>query len=231
MLCPTYYRSLLTQAQQVVYRLIVASALRLESPVMLPPGPISPEDIRAAMDAAHFDHPEIFWVDWWHYQLSSEPILCRIIVRLSFLLEKQTVNACTCALQSKTEDVLRHLPREAGAARRYRILASAVIDSVQYKDTGSAFWDHTVVGPVIAHTAVCEGIAKLYLLYCQRANLPCILVSGLVDGKRHAWNQVEMDGQAFYVDVTALLEAKSLACLAFMFKDARYMRSHGYTLE
>ena len=56
---------------------------------------------------------------------------------------------------------------------------------------------------------VCQGYADAYLLLCQRAGLPCVVVSGEADAGKvftgaanHMWNAIKLDGKWYAVDVT-----------------------------
>ena len=65
---------------------------------------------------------------------------------------------------------------------------------------------HSIIGPVLCRQSVCEGIAKLFLLLCQRASVPCRVVHGIAKTEKgeehHAWNQVQLNGQLVHVDAT-----------------------------
>lgn len=53
------------------------------------------------------------------------------------------------------------------------------------------------------YAPVCEGYARALKVLCDRANIPCVLSSGLGDGEDHMWNLVKMDDGKWYgVDVT-----------------------------
>lgn len=56
---------------------------------------------------------------------------------------------------------------------------------------------------------VCQGYADAYLLLCQRAGLPCVVVSGearenkvFTGAANHMWNAIKLDGKWYAVDVT-----------------------------
>lgn len=49
---------------------------------------------------------------------------------------------------------------------------------------------------------VCQNYAELFQAMCTRAGIPCILVTGMGNGGRHAWNMVYVDGRWLYVDCT-----------------------------
>lgn len=50
--------------------------------------------------------------------------------------------------------------------------------------------------------AVCDGIAKAYVILCAIEGIPCLRVTGTVGGKTHSWNKVLIDGVWYVVDAT-----------------------------
>lgn len=51
---------------------------------------------------------------------------------------------------------------------------------------------------------VSEGYARAFLLLCQEKEIPCTLVTGLVNGQSRTWNYVQMeDGNWYAVDVAS----------------------------
>lgn len=79
------------------------------------------------------------------------------------------------------------------------------------------------------HKAVCDGIAKAFIVLCQIENIPAIRV----DGNSHAWNKVYIDGKWYGVDAThgnlqVNGEYEIITYTGFLFTDA-YKISKGYT--
>lgn len=65
--------------------------------------------------------------------------------------------------------------------------------------------DHTVVGPVLTNSGVCEGFNALLLLCLRRAGIPCIKVYGRGSTQRdgrHCWSIAWVQGQPVHCDVT-----------------------------
>lgn len=50
--------------------------------------------------------------------------------------------------------------------------------------------------------AVCQGYAYAFELLCDLAEIDCVLVTGTANGGGHAWNQVNVDGNWYNIDVT-----------------------------
>jgi hypothetical protein len=79
-----------------------------------------------------------------------------------------------------------------------------LIDNVSYpkvidnsKDT---LW--TAYGALVNKEAVCQGYAAAFHLILQHLKIPVVNDFGTADGQQHVWNQVLIDGQWLYVDVT-----------------------------
>lgn len=64
----------------------------------------------------------------------------------------------------------------------------------------------TAQGALQNHSAVCEGYARAVSLLCEKAGIEELLVFGEADDgtgrQSHAWNQVQIDGQWYNLDVT-----------------------------
>ncbi|MCL1849527.1 MAG: stalk domain-containing protein [Clostridiales bacterium] len=67
--------------------------------------------------------------------------------------------------------------------------------------------------------AVCGGIGRAYMLLCQIADLPVLLVTG-DESADHAWNKVYLDGKWLNVDVTDACRAQNVFAGAFAVEDS-----------
>lgn len=204
MLAPAYHRTLLSPGQQAAYRTVVMALLRRQTEIPIEP-PLSDEALRQVVRAVHLDHPELFYVNFWQFSI-SHPGLSRSILHFSLMLEERPAAAVGKTLYQRAEDLREPVRQAPNPAQAYFLLAREIGTNTRYVNTGSTFWEHTAAGPVLCHRSVCEGIAKLFLFYCQRLELPCALVTGELQGVPHAWNVVEPEGEGKYIDVTALLQ-------------------------
>ncbi len=70
---------------------------------------------------------------------------------------------------------------------------------------GGAGDDHLPWTPLAALTdessPVCEGYARAFKMLCDELGYPCLYVAGYANGP-HAWNQVQVGGKWYAVDVT-----------------------------
>ena len=211
MIVPTPYRNTLSEWKKVLYRQITEILLDYATEFEIKAEKIAPSDVFTILACIHHDHPEIFWINWWdgirciHY-----PIRRSIKVILSPLIEKKIIKACRRTMNNKLQGLSLHFPYGSSIKVKYQYIFEACIDGLAYKDTGSALYDHTIVGPLLTHSAVCEGISKLFLLYCQHFDLPCMIVCGKVDNSPHAWNLIEDNEGIKHIDITAEMAQRKL---------------------
>jgi hypothetical protein len=98
-------------------------------------------------------------------------------------------------------------------------LHDSLVKNISYSTAGINHETASIAGALLSRSAVCEGYAKAFKLLCDRADLPCIVVSGKgtpVDRPEepHAWNIVKLDGVCAHVDVTwdSTTRGESAAC-------------------
>ena len=65
-------------------------------------------------------------------------------------------------------------------------------------------YDHTIAGPMIYHTSVCEGYAEVFDCYMEFLDIPHHYIIGNATGiGKHSWNMVQLeDDQWYHVDTT-----------------------------
>lgn len=202
---PTYYRSRLSSEEQKAYLILVNALLAHQSRVTLHPLRLNKASIVRTVQAVHLDHPELFYVDFWRFTLLRDPLTGNAAVNFHLMIEQDISQKVLSTLHMQTLVIKDKVDQAIGIKEKYIELIRAVSGSINYDDTDSAFWDHTIAGPLLLHSAVCEGIAKIFLYYCQRICLPCANIAGTLAGIPHAWNMVEIGQSIFYVDITAVL--------------------------
>lgn len=122
-------------------------------------------------------------------------------------------NAGTTADQAATTIVNSLISSSMTAEEKVRVLHDYLVRHVRYDVEGLADMnnmpasDFTPEGALILRVAVCEGYAEAFQILCQKAGIPCEIVTGSAtsDGVNyiaHAWNMVQIDGAWYQVDVT-----------------------------
>ncbi len=99
--------------------------------------------------------------------------------------------------------VITNMPENASAYDKYRYLAAYISNITEY--------DYGIMGgPQIANAygsitggfSICQGYSIGFEYLCQKANLWCRCVDGIVDNESHMWNLVKLDSGTYYIDVT-----------------------------
>lgn len=230
MLPPVFYRHILDERGKEAYRILTDSLLHLKTEVRLPYSYAELNDVRTLVNAVSLDHPELFYINWWHYRSRASMFGSHVTVCFDFLIDTASVSVCCSAIEKEVAK-LKHITSDNGSlGSRYKTIIKHIVSTVHYNDTGSAFWDHTAAGPILnsEHTAVCEGIAKLFLLYCQHLYIPCAIVIGTLNGSPHAWNLIEYNGTVRYIDITSFVGSTGIICLSLYTKTEEQLLRDGY---
>ncbi len=64
------------------------------------------------------------------------------------------------------------------------------------------YYSYTPEGAFAFNYIVCAGYAKTFKLLCDHAGVACDYVTGKAGDGLHAWNQVQVDGEWYNIDVT-----------------------------
>ncbi len=209
MIPAAYYRNLLTPEEQELYKAIVNGLLRYETAISFRHCRDEIATVRKVVHAIHRDHPELFYVDFWKFELLRATFLCPSQVRFRMLLDEKQTKAVARTLAARAAALQRVSDPAMDREQRYYMIIKNITNTTVYRDSGSNFWSHTAGGAALGGEAVCEGVAKLFLFLCQQNQLPCAFINGTLHGGRHAWNMVETKDGIRYVDVTMLLNGAS----------------------
>ena len=88
---------------------------------------------------------------------------------------------------------------------------------------------YNVTGFLEYGVIVCDGYAKTFKLLCNSAGIECERVTGWGAGGRHAWNQVQIDGKWYNVDVCWDDEDDimyPIEYVYFLLSDEQFYKSH-----
>lgn len=62
---------------------------------------------------------------------------------------------------------------------------------------------HSITGMLIDGKGVCEAYSNTFMLLCRISGLNCTLATGTLDGTKHQWNIIELNGEYYNVDLTS----------------------------
>lgn len=103
------------------------------------------------------------------------------------------------------QTVAMEIRSQATSERQMVELANQyLIDHVVYPkvvdESVESLW--TAYGALANGEAVCQGYSYAFHLLMRDLDIPVVNVFGTADGENHVWNQVLVDGEWLYVDVT-----------------------------
>lgn len=215
-----FYYKQLTSDEKKLYVSILNAVREGKTSAQLENTVLEKENISRAVYAFEMDYPELFYV------LLTGRDEC---VWYNNKTKKTTrINFCySCDEEERKKKI-----QERENFIRYII--SNVPDSVRPSDYLTALWLHDLLAKNIVYdeeapdlgikkkpqaysiegamnkTAVCAGIADLYMMLCERMDVWCTCVSGDthkfetpdIKSGRHRWNLLRLNGEYCYADVT-----------------------------
>ena len=196
-----YYFSRLSAIGKSVYQALESGIKSFYPDINLPFAPQN--EISKAFDAVIWDNPVIFYTSSYTVTSSAQRKLC--ILKPNYVFASHTVKQYT----DKIIQYLRQFNRVQGMAEIDKELHvhDYCLNNFKYDYTFGEH-AHSVLGPVLRASAVCEGIAKFVKLALDHLGVKNIIIHGnasdpmLRTNSKHAWNIVKISGQTFHLDVT-----------------------------
>lgn len=182
-------------------------------------------NLQAALDALLADHPSIFYLD-----LTSESAAdpsCGFSISAECVpaaggkyVFKATALSMSVVVKEPYKDHLADyraklkgyldgfFPSGSTRYEKVRSIHDFVCERTSYDKDFNDSMAYDALGVFeTGHQTVCEGYAKAVKLLCDRADIPCVLVTGVgvssSSAERHMWNVVQMeDGSWYGLDAT-----------------------------
>ncbi|MCM1505927.1 MAG: hypothetical protein NC177_02170 [Ruminococcus flavefaciens] len=137
-----------------------------------------------------------FYIDSTYY--TAEKIRnAQIILRES----PDTIEQKMTDFESSVDKVLANAPD--GDYEKALYIHDYIAEICHYNTGDDYEYSSTAYGCLAEGQANCEGYAKAFCYLARRLDMKCILITGKTDkGENHAWNQIEIDGDWYNLDVT-----------------------------
>jgi len=141
----------------------------------------------------------LFWLDSTYYT-AQKLRDASIVYRTEDNTERERMAG---KLEKAVQVAFSGVPEGAGEFELALYIHDYIINKCRYTTSGLNTFGATVYGCLVDGEAHCEGYAKAFQYLCAQVGIECVVVTGVTsDGENHAWNQVEIDGEWFNVDVT-----------------------------
>ena len=226
--CSRY--AFLPEEDKPVYMAVREAMLmcRTSAPI---PFTITPESIQRVLNSVKWDEPMLYYIDVNSYRYTRNLLRSKVEWNLRFT--KDEISALDHRI---CRDISRIRIPDGDMFRRELYLHNALLDWDMYYDMeDKADWqNHCIIGPILNKRGVCEGFAKLFMLFCRRERIPCMCMSGdsvSSSGPRggHVWNIVNLGGVHAHVDLTwdLNLSRADERCYDYLnLSDAQLARDH-----
>ena len=191
-----YYRSKLDAHDQSVYDSLVDQWMHFESDIHVP----APHcDFSQITQAVHFDYPLLFYINY--YEIIYSKSIFGMNINGDYLYSKSEAEKLLEKCEQWGKYIYTHTPSDLGIAEKALWLHDVILNNVRYGDTNGVR-AYNMVGVIQDGLAVCEGISMTYKFLCDYSDIPCIYVSGTLNGTPHGWNMIWINNETSFVDVT-----------------------------
>lgn len=235
-----YYYSRLNPSEQRIYRKMLKELGKMKE-VITVKGYFDVDRFDAITDAIHWDHPELFHIDFHSYRrgVSSEgmDLVPNYFYTMEVYQNKKQKMECVIdkLMQMANKENLNNDLKKCRWIHD-RLVRNIVYGGKHVPNTSNISDAHTIEGVFLHKRAVCEGISKAFKLLSDRLGLQSIVavgIAGMGDGGPHAWNISSLDGNFVQIDVTWDGNL-SLACQYFRYDyfaltDLEMQIDHEYT--
>lgn len=158
-------------------------------------GNIDLNDAKRIWLACFSDHPELFYYD---KSFRIEKAGDMITIHLNLLYQPAQIAAYKTAINEAAHRIFANGVHGKSLWEREKIIFDYLQTHTEYRNDKKPE-RYNLVGALVEHRAVCEGISKAFCVLCHYAGIACICVSDA----EHMWNVVNIHGTTANIDNTA----------------------------
>ena len=197
------YETLTDDYVKELYMRIAKSVDTVYAPNITTTGSLSDYQITQAVEAYKNDHPETFWLKG---SSLFVPYGDTTSVKLDYTVQNDKLIAAKKKFNIAVASVLKNLP-SGNDFEREEYINNYIIDNCRYDEEAAENDDvqgneNDAYGALVDGKAVCEGYSKAFQILCNKADIDCIQLMGIVDSDNHVWNCVKIGGDWYQIDVT-----------------------------
>lgn len=197
-----HYYNQLDDVQKTVYKSILSGIESFSKEINLSIRPIN--DVSMIFESVLLDNPLIFYVSSFNYikNLYKEKCIIKPNYKYAPHFVKENIKLINRYLQ--TFDFLK----TASTINKELYIHDYCLNNFRY-DTSFKDYSHSILGPILNKSAVCEGISKFIKLALEYLDVKSLVVYGKAKNpanestsEKHVWNIVIIEGKAYHLDVT-----------------------------
>ena len=192
-----YYGVLSAEEQQIYGEIYTAMCEKTEYAKV---STTDDEMIARIMEYVLLDNPELFYVNTLQTQLTTVGGLSTMRVQASQNMTEAQQEQALAQIQSWAKNGLMQCSENMSDYDKALLFYEYVVSNTEY--VADAPYNQSLYSATLGQS-VCRGYACAFKYLCDQVGIPCIIVSGTMDGQSHAWNMAFLDGQWCHIDCTA----------------------------
>lgn len=182
------YESLEDEQMKNLYVTVRDCLLNFKSSAEIPSA--TRADINNVLYAVLGDHPEIFWLSGYEYNLGIFSPIYSVTEGQKAELERELrIRSASLIDEAVYVDGLNDFEKA-------RMIYDYIIKNTSY---GESERDQEIDSVILEQKSVCSGYAKAFAYLMDRLHIPC----ACINSSTHMYNVVELEGVRYLVDVTS----------------------------
>lgn len=181
------YESLTDEQMKEIYVIVRDCIINYETSVEVPGA--SRTDINNILYAVMGDHPEIFWLGGYEFNVGVFTPIYSVTENQKTALERE-IRLQTASIIN--EAVYANRPNDFEKAM---LIYDYIVKNTVYAESDR---DQEIDSVILNQESVCSGYAKAFAYLMDRMNIPCACIYS----DTHMYNVVELEGVKYIVDVT-----------------------------
>ncbi len=222
------YTTLKTTTEKKVYKAVLNAIKIAKNVVNISSYKLASDKVDLVIRKVLSDHPKYFYVSGkWSYStvISGKTSYVDSVYlyytdgetvdkydnnKLKIAADRAKISKQIKALNKKTKEIVDKIPVSAPNIIKEKLIHDYLADNVVYDYAAAEKakkgyydihhqWD--LYGAIVEGISVCEGYSKAFMFLCHLVGINAMTVSGY-SGEDHMWNEVNIDGEWYMVDVT-----------------------------
>ena len=166
-------------------------------------GNLSEYQMTQAVEAYKNDHPEVFWLKSYY---EYENFDYETGIWLTYTMSGDKLVTAKKEFNTAVDTISKSVPYGTECERE-EYIHNYIINNCDYDEEAAESEEvqgneNDAYGVFVDGKAVCEGYSKAFQILCNKADIDCIQLMGIVDSDNHVWNCVKIGGDWYQIDVT-----------------------------
>ncbi|RGF34890.1 hypothetical protein DW063_09025 [Ruminococcus sp. AF43-11] len=166
-------------------------------------GNLSEYQMTQAVEAYKNDHPEVFWLKSYY---EYENFDYETGIWLTYTMSGDKLVTAKKEFNTAVDTISQSVPYGTECERE-EYIHNYIINNCDYDEEAAESEEvqgneNDAYGVFVDGKAVCEGYSKAFQILCNKSDIDCIQLMGIVDSDNHVWNCVKIGGDWYQIDVT-----------------------------